>query len=321
MPVAFPHQPPPAPRQPSGTDLRAASITDPPGSSTDPPASSADPRVVPSSTGPQPSGSELRSAGDLPVLAWPAFDGLPVDALVTTRDGGVSTGGFASLNLGLHVGDEPGAVLANRARLATALGATPGDFVWCDQAHRPSVQVVTAEHRGRGSASATDALAGTDAVVTSVPGVALVVMVADCVPLVLLDPVARVLACVHAGWRGTVLGVTSAAVATMVGEGAVPGRILAGIGPAIDPARYQVGDDVAEAAARAFGPQAGEVVRPDGDRWLFDLWRANALQLAAAGVPVDRIHVAGRATGPGTPFFSHRFEGPCGRFAAVARLH
>jgi len=266
--------------------------------------------------------SELRLRAGLPVLTWPVFDGHELDAVVTTREGGVSTGRFHSLNLGLLVGDDPAAVLANRARVASALGSSLDDFVFGEQSHQPKVQVVTDEHRGRGARTMATAIAGTDALVTTVPGIALAVLAADCVPLVLFDPQARILACVHAGWGGTVRGVTPAAVATMRTLGAEPARILAGIGPAIHPDRYQVGAEVAELAAEAFGHQVDAVVRPDGTgRWLFDLWQANTLQLTAAGVPADQVHVAGRDTGPGTPFFSHRSEGPCGRFAAVARLH
>lgn len=263
----------------------------------------------------------MRRVGPVPVLAWPAFDGLGADAWVTTREGGVSAGGYAGLNLSFQVGDDGQHVLRNRRLLADAIGADLGDFVFCAQAHERAVHVVTSQDRGRGATSAADALPGTDALVTAVPGVVLAVMAADCVPLVLLDPVARVLAAVHAGWRGTVAGVTPAAVEAMAGLGADPGRIVAGIGPAVHPDRYQVGSEVTDAAQAAFGPRAGEVVRPDGTgRWLFDLWRANRLQLRAAGVPDDRIHLADHETGPGTPFYSHRFEAPCGRFAAVARL-
>jgi len=256
------------------------------------------------------------------VLSWPAFDEHALDAAVTTREGGVSTGRYHGLNLGLLVGDDETAVLANRARVADAFGGSLDDFVFCEQSHQPNVQVVTDQHRGRGARSMADAIAKTDALVTAVPGITLVVMAADCVPLVLFEPVARVLACVHAGWGGTVRGVTPAAVEAMRTLGADPQRIIAGIGPAIHPDRYQVGADVAELAEGAFGAAVGTVVRPDGTgKWLFDLWQANALQLAAAGVPSTQVHIAGRDTGPDTPFYSHRSEGPCGRFAAVARLH
>jgi YfiH family protein len=253
--------------------------------------------------------------GGLPMITWPALQRPDLDAYVTTRDGGVSTGPYATLNLGLHVGDRTEHVLANRARVAEALGAGPDDLVFAQQVHRAAVSVVTDADRGG------DAIPETDALVTAVPGIVLVVLVADCVPLVLFDPVARVVAAVHAGWRGTVQNVTGAALATMSSLGSDPADVIAGIGPAVHPDRYQVGADVAEAAGAAFGDRAAEVVRPDGTgRWTFDLWRANAIQLADAGVPGARIHLAARGTGPGTPFFSHRFEGPCGRFAAVARM-
>lgn len=257
----------------------------------------------------------------LPVVTWPALQRPGLNAYVTTRDGGISEGSYASLNLGLHVGDHDDRVLTNRERLAAALGARLDDFVFCEQVHRPAVAVVTEEHRGRGARSLSDAMTATDALVTRTPGVVLVVMVADCVPLVLHDPVAGVLACVHAGWGGTVRGVTTAALATMVSLGADPTNVVAGVGPAIHPDRYQVGDDVVELAEAAFGERTAEVVRPDGHgKWTFDLWRANMLQLGAAGVPDAQIHLAALGTGPGSPFFSHRSEGPCGRFAAVARL-
>jgi YfiH family protein len=266
--------------------------------------------------------SELRLVGGLPVLSWPVFDAYALDALVTTRDGGVSTGSYQSLNLGLLVGDDPAAVLTNRARVAAATGSSLDDFVFCQQSHQPNVQIVTAEHRGRGARTMADAIAATDALVTAVPGITLAVLAADCVPLVLFDPVARVLACVHAGWGGTVRGVTPAAVEAMRTLGAEPTRIIAGIGPAIHPDRYQVGAEVAALAEQAFGNQVDAVVRPDGTgKWLFDLWQANAVQLTTAGVPVDQVYIAGRDTGPSTPFFSHRSEAPCGRFAAVARMH
>jgi copper oxidase (laccase) domain-containing protein len=129
-----------------------------------------------------------------------------------------------------------------------------------------------------------------------------------------------VLACVHAGWRGTVARVTEAAVLHMTALGADPTRVLAGIGPAVAAPRYQVGDEVVDAAADSFGPRAGELVRPDGTgRHTFDLWAANRILLTDAGVPDANIAVSDVATG-GADFFSDRVQRPCGRFAAIARL-
>src|SRR5215472_11921139 len=224
-------------------------------------------------TAPAAATSELRRQAQLEVLAWPAFDGFDVDVLVTTRNGGVSRGRYESLNLSLHVGDSDVDVLENRRRVACALGAGLSDMVFCNQAHGREVHFVTAGDRGRGSLVPDDAIAGTDALVTTEPGIVLAVMAADCVPLVLYDPVAHVLACVHAGWRGTVARVSEAAVAAMRALGSRPQDIVAGVGPAIAPGRYQVGDDVLEAAGECFGDQRDEVIRPDGTgKWLFDQW-------------------------------------------------
>lgn len=266
--------------------------------------------------------STLRRRGDLDVLTWPVFDALDVDVMVTTRQGGASSGPYASLNLGLHVGDADQDVLENRRRAAAALGAEPGDVVFCVQAHGPNVEVVTAQDQGRGALTKADAIPGTDALVTRDAGVVLTVMVADCVPIVLYDPAAHVLACVHAGWRGTVARVSEAAVEAMRSLGSCPQNVIAALGPAIPPDRYQVGDDVYQAAAAGLGASAGQVIRPDGTgKWLFDLWTANHLVLREAGVPADNMYTAAIPTGsdPGL-FFSDRETRPCGRFAAMARL-
>ncbi len=252
---------------------------------------------------------------------WSIFAGHPVDAAVTTREGGVSSGPYASLNLSLGVGDDPTRVVENRQRAAAALGLTLDDMVFCHQTHGRDVAVVDADHRARGTRSADDAVS-CDAVVTSTPGVGLAVMVGDCVPLVLYDPGAHVVAAVHAGWRGTVQRVSEAAVEAMTGLGADPARIVAGIGPAITAERYQVGDEVADAARQCFDGDVDGVVRSDGTgRWTFDLWAANRRILVEAGVPPGNVEVSPIGTGPGTPFFSDRQARPCGRFAAMARLH
>jgi hypothetical protein len=277
---------------------------------------------------------EFRRAGGLEVLVWPALEAAGVDAVVTTRAGGVSGGPYATLNLGLHVGDDPAAVLENRGRAAAAVGAggggpaTLGDVVFAEQVHGRSTAVVTAADRGRGTRSTADAVAGTDVLVTRAPGVVLACLVADCVPIVLVDPEAGVLATVHAGWRGTVARAADAALGAMAGLGARVGRVVAGIGPAIDPARYRVGDEVAEAVRGAFGDPGGLLTHDPGEpgdgEWLLDLWAANRRVLVEAGVPGAAIHTAavptGAADGGEGPFFSDRAVRPCGRFGLLARL-
>ncbi len=264
---------------------------------------------------------ELDQRAGLDVLTWPVFQGLPIRAVVTTRAGGVSAGPYSSLNLGLHVGDDPACVVANRQRAAAAVGLELSDLVFCAQPHGRAVAVVDPSQRGRGSRSTEDAVAGVDALVTTSAGLGLVVMVADCVPLVLYEPVAHVVGCVHAGWRGTVGRVAHVAVEAMVAQGARPDRILAGIGPAIPAERYHVGGDVADAARVSFPDDAGEVLRADRTgRWRLDLGAANRRVLLDAGLVGANISLSRIGTGPGTPFFSHRAVQPCGRFAAIATL-
>jgi purine-nucleoside/S-methyl-5'-thioadenosine phosphorylase / adenosine deaminase len=285
--------------------------------------------------GPQPD-TAFRAAGGLRLLAWPALDASGLTAAVTARDGGVSGGPYATLNLSLSVGDEPSRVLENRRRLAAALGVSPGDFVFARQAHGAGVSVVGDADRGSGAYSLDDAIGsvpgdGVDALVTATPGVVLAILTADCLPIVLHDPVAGVLACVHAGWRGTVAGVTAAALTALKDLGSRPSDVVAGLGPAIAGDGYQVGPDVHEAVTAAFGAAAAAFLRPDRrpgadpkipegqDRWLLDLSAANRHALREAGVPGDRIHASTIPTGTGA-FFSDRAARPCGRLALVAKL-
>jgi copper oxidase (laccase) domain-containing protein len=141
---------------------------------------------------------------------------------------------------------------------------------------------------------------------------------------VLHDPVAGVLACVHAGWRGTVARVTAATLAAMRGLGTRPSDVIAGIGPAVGADRYQVGPDVHQAVTRSFGQAAAGFIRPDPSathRWLLDLPSANRHALRQAGVPGDQIHATDQVTGPDRgQFFSDRTARPCGRLALAARL-
>jgi YfiH family protein len=246
----------------------------------------------------------------------------PLETLFTGRSGGVSPGPYESLNLSLGVGDDPANVLENRRRLAAAFGAELDDFVFARQVHGAGVRVVGDPDRGSGTLSQDDAIPDTDALVTTAPGVVLAILTADCVPIVLHDPVARVLACVHSGWRGTVARVAARALAAMMAFGSRPEDVLAGLGPAVDPAKYQVGSDVHAAVCGTFGAgPAGSFLRPDPvapDRWLLDMRAANRHVLREAGLSEQNVHVTDVPTGGN--YFSDRAERPCGRLALIARL-
>jgi purine-nucleoside/S-methyl-5'-thioadenosine phosphorylase / adenosine deaminase len=237
------------------------------------------------------------------------------------RLGGVSKPPYNELNVGLHVGDDPGAVIENRRRVVEAVGADLDALVMPLQVHMGDVAVVTAADRGSGARSLDGAIADTDAIVTDEPGVVLAVMLADCVPVIVFDPVTPAVGVAHAGWGGTVNHVTRNTVDALVQHyGSNPAGMLAGVGPSIGPASYEVGDDVAQRARDAF--PAVDVVRPTGDgKYLFDLWESNVTDLVAAGIPRHSIEIAGIDTfANANRFFSHRRQAPTGRFMALACL-
>ena len=260
-----------------------------------------------------------------PLLRWAEAEAEAAGAAlaVTTRHGGVSQPPYDTLNLGLHVGDDAAAVVTNRSRAAAAFGAALGDLVFARQIHGAAAAHVTGADAGRGTTSDEDALPDTDIVVTSAPDVTLVILVADCVPLALVDPAAHVLAAVHAGWRGTAAGAVGVALRAMSEHGARPERVVAFVGPAVAPEGYQVGEEVRDALASAAAGRGGldaTVARPDGPgRWLVDLVAANRDQLLACGVAPGRIFESGVTTAD-PALYSDRAARPCGRFGLLARL-
>ncbi len=258
----------------------------------------------------------------VPLLRWGDASSLGADVAVTTRHGGSSRGPYDTLNLGLHVGDEPDVVVGNRSRAAAGFGVTLDDLVFARQVHGATATLVGRADRGRGARAERDAVPDCDILVTSTPDVTLAILVADCVPMALVDPDAGVLAAVHAGWRGTAAGAAGQAVRAMQAQGADAGRTHAFLGPAVRPDGYQVTAEVVEALAAATGTAGlGEgVARPDGPgHWLVDLVAANRQQLVACGVPLAHIAPSG-ATTADDAFFSDRAQRPCGRFALLARL-
>jgi YfiH family protein len=239
----------------------------------------------------------------------------------TTRGGGVSEPPYDTLNLGLHVGDEPDAVLENRRRLAVALGVELSAFVFAQQVHGGEVCVVTATDGGRGALRFADALPNTDALITRDAGVVLTVMHADCVPVVLFDPLTPALGVVHAGWGGAVNHVVRNAVEAMRMQFASdPATLVAGIGPSIGPASYEVGPEVAERVRFEF-PGADLLRTCAEGKFLLDLWGAATADLASAGLSRESIEVAGLDTFQlHSRFFSHRRGQPTGRGLTFAML-
>jgi YfiH family protein len=214
----------------------------------------------------------------------------------TTRQGGVSQGRFATLNLGAAVGDDPARVEENWVRLGQATGL---GFARVRQVH--GCRVVEASR-------AEDPREEADAVVSASRGVAACVSVADCAPILLADPRSRAVAAVHAGWRGTLAGAAAAGVRALVERhGARPGDVLAVVGPCIGPCCYEVSPDLSERFRLEVGATAAETRRA-GSR--VDLWRSNELLLRAAGIGRRNLEILGKCTScEERTFFSHRRDG------------
>ncbi|MCX7707865.1 MAG: peptidoglycan editing factor PgeF [Anaerolineae bacterium] len=233
---------------------------------------------------------------------------------ITTRHGGVSTGPWASLNLTNGTGDRREAVEENLRRVADTLGLQRADLVSPTQRHTANVRRVYRCDRGR-------VFDGCDALITDEPGVPLLLRYADCVPILIYDPMHRAIAVVHSGWRGTVQGAARAAVEAMHNQfGSRPAELIAAIGPAIGPCCYEVGQDVVDAVAAAFAQPQELLPKQPGGRHRFDLWAANRRLLAEAGI--KQIAVAETCTACRTDeFYSYRAErGRTGHFGALMML-
>jgi YfiH family protein len=243
---------------------------------------------------------------------------------VSTRRGGASKDPYRSLNLGLHVGDAPEDVLANRQRLCDAVGVHLSQLTFGDQTHGATVRIVDKEHVGSGGSDLASAIHSTDGLLSQEPGACVAVMVADCVPVLMYDSRKRAVGAVHAGWRGTVAGIIPAAITMMVERlGSQPEDITACIGPAIGWSDYEVGPEVVGALQSALPGVSDSVLKPTKDgRALLNLPGANELQLLAAGLKPRRIHVAELSTAEeGSLFYSARRDGTAtGRFAAGIML-
>jgi YfiH family protein len=235
------------------------------------------------------------------VPEWPAPS--RVRAFITTRAGGVSTGAYASLNLGASVDDDPDAVAENRRRVRAAL---PADPIWLKQVH--GTDVIDADAHPR--------LPHADASIASMPGTVCAIQAADCVPVLFTDLSGSVVAAAHAGWRGLAGGVLGNTVAAMQARGTRAEDILAYIGPGIGAYAFEVGQDVYDAfTARDPGASTAFVAQPAG-KWLANLHAL--VQRALRGSGVTRIYGEPLCTvSDPARFFSHRRDRITGRLAAL----
>ena len=233
------------------------------------------------------------------VVQFPAFSEFPeLKHAFSTRMGGASSGIYSTMNFRFGIGDEDDNVRENYRRIFKALGIPWGSEVFTQQTHSVNVRVATAEDRGIGIGRDVP-YRDIDGLVTDVPGLALTVFTSDCVPVYLYDPVRRAIGVCHAGWRGTVGGI-SEKTARLMSEmyGCDPTDIHAVIGPSIGPECFEVGEEVADEFNKAFGESV--IIRRDArseySKPHVDLWRANSLSLMRAGLTEEHISVCGMCT-------------------------
>ena len=224
--------------------------------------------------------------------------------VTTTRSGGASAPPFDAFNMGDHVGDDPAAVAANRARLAKAIGLDEHGIVWMNQVHGDRVVAVDGPVDG--------AIDDADGLVTATPGLALAVVTADCVPVLMSDARAGVVAAVHAGRVGAQKGVVARAVESMVARGAHVEDVSVLLGPAVSGRNYEVPDAMADEVEAAVPGSRTTTTRGTAG---LDLRSGITRQLVELGV--TQIDVDPRCTVDDPDLFSHRRDAPTGRLASL----
>ena len=237
-------------------------------------------------------------------LEYLAAEGISVPHAFTTRFGGVSTDYLSSLNLAPTRGDDPENVVKNYEILGDALGFDPKNAVLARQVH--SDIVYRAEEKDRGAGLFAPRLPDCDALVTDVPGLALVVFSADCTPILAYDPVTGAVGAAHAGWRGTVSGIGARMVEAMAKYyGSRPEDIRAAVGPNIGFCHFETHADVPQALREAYGEAMEPFIRTQGEKYLVDLKAVNAWVLRQAGVRQVEVSTACTVC-ESDRFWSHR---------------
>ena len=245
------------------------------------------------------------------VLAFASWEALPgVRHCFTTRAGGVSEDFLASLNFRVNSYDPPENILENYRRAAAYFDAAPDRIVCAQQTHTANVRIVTGADAGKGTVRDRD-YADVDGLITDVPGLILFTSHADCCPLYFYDPVRRVIALSHSGWKGTAARIGAVTIRKMQETyGTDPADVYAAIGPSICADCYEVSEDVAEVFRGSFAlPRILAKGKRPG-KFQLDLWAANAQVLLEAGVTPDHLTVSNLCTceNPGE-LFSHRATG------------
>ncbi|ERT59562.1 YfiH family protein [Megasphaera vaginalis (ex Srinivasan et al. 2021)] len=258
-------------------------------------------------------------------LAWERSGLLAAAGLchgVMSRKGGVSKAPYDSLNLSFDVGDSPLAVLENRRRFCRCTGCDLRRLTTVRQAHGDHVVSVGRSEIGNGAGGYAAGLVHADALITALRDVPLLVTAADCLPVILYDPIRRVTAAIHIGWQGTVGKLALKTLLAMeLAYGSSPQDMLAYIGPFAGAAHFAVSRTIAAAVA-ALGTAYGQTVVKEGGQYFLDLQRANYLLLLEGGVRAACIEVSASSTYEAAErFYSYRRDcGRTGRFGIFSVL-
>jgi polyphenol oxidase len=251
------------------------------------------------------------SGPDIIFPRWPAPAGIRA-AFTLRTGGGVSEPPFDTCNIAAHVGDDPGAVAENRARLRASL-ELPAEPAWLEQVH--GNRVADLDRGGLDGAALADSPTAADAAVTRAAGRVCAIQVADCMPVLFAAADGSAVGAAHAGWRGLAGGVLEATVRAMQTP---PGELLAWLGPAIGPAHFEVGAEVRAAFVAADTGAAAAFTANPGGRWQCDLYALARRKLAALGVSGPCVFGGSWCTyADAGRFFSYRRDGRCGRMAAL----
>ena len=244
---------------------------------------------------------------------------------ISTRFNGYSKGDFNSLNLALHVNDDPLQVQKKRQKFCAGLNIDFSNMTTCQQVHGNNIVLVNELNKGSGAVNFDDTIPDADALITNKPNIALTLFFADCTPIMIYDPINHAIGVAHAGWRGTVGQIAKKTVEKMQENYQTdPKDCLASIGPAIGKCCYEIGDEVADKFKAIFAQDSAQILKyhQNKQKYHLDLWKANALMLEKAGLLPSNIDMANTCTCCNHDvFFSYRADsGKTGRIACILAL-
>ncbi len=265
----------------------------------------------------------VESKGEVRFITFKRLKNIPfIKHGFSTRIGGISQGGYNSLNIGLKTEDIESNIKENIRRFACAIGVDYKKLVISDQVHKDVIKIVTEKDAGKGYFKEKD-YSEIDGLVTNVKGIPLLTIFADCVPIFFVDPIKKAIGVSHAGWKGTRLKIGKKTVEAMISEyGSNPEDIIALIGPSIGECCYEIDKRVVDEFNSSFSDTSSFISLIEDNRYQLNLWTANRITLQEAGLLDENIVISNLCTGCNVDlFYSYRKEkGNTGRMGAIIQL-